>query len=131
MNYLYFKKLYDYSFLPRVCSDRSSVLYLYTSQTVVMYPQSHSLIPTGVAAEIPEGYHGKVTSLDRDPMYRNLDILPEIILPGEHNEIFVSAYNSSTVQLRPVAREVPIAQLIVIREEQFIPKFSSDFICGR
>lgn len=94
-------------------------LDLFSSDYVMLNARSVTKVGTGIAIELPEGFHGLI--MDRSSLgAKGIHVFGGVIDNGYRGEIIVCLFNASTV---PVAIEPgdKIAQLIVVGIPRFTP----------
>ncbi len=66
---------------------------LFTSKRTVLEPGKSTYVPTGVAADIPDGYWGMITARSSTKFRLGLDVTVGVIDEGYSGELFASVFN--------------------------------------
>jgi dUTP pyrophosphatase len=109
---LRFKKLEANAVLPTRGSPAAAGLDLYSIEAVSLHPHQRSLVRTGLAVAIPEGFYGRVAPRSGLATKNGLDVLAGVIDADYRGEIQCLLYNTGneTVELPAQTR---ICQLII------------------
>ena len=113
MNKLQIKQLSESATLPTRAHEHDSGLDLYASEdTLVTYTHA-SVIPTGIAVNIPPGYEGQIRPRSGKSSKTNLRVILGTIDAGYNSEIGIIAdtLNKSEYLVRKGEK---IAQLVVV-----------------
>ena len=111
---LSFKRLDPRATLPTRGSSQAAGLDIYSIEDVAIDPKQRTLVRTGLAVAIPEGYYGRVAPRSGLATKHGLDVLAGVIDADYRGEIGCLLYNSGdkTIHL-PASSKV--CQLIVER----------------
>lgn len=101
--------------LPRYAHAGDAGLDLYSAEDVVLAPSQRTLVPTGIAVGIPEGYAGFVQPRSGLAARHGLSIVntPGLIDSHYRGEIKIIAVNLDPHERISIARGDKIAQLVV------------------
>lgn len=130
------KKLSEKAVVPTYGSEfaAGADLYACLEEAVTIEPGTTYMIPTGIAAEIPEGYAGLVYA--RSGLASKKGLAPAnkvgVVDPDYRGEFFVALYNhsSTAAQVEPGER---IAQLVItpfLKAEYRVVEELSDTVRG-
>lgn len=105
--------------LPRYAHTGDAGLDLYSSADVMLEPFQRTLIPTGIAVAIPEGYAGFVQPRSGLAIKHGLSLVntPGLIDSHYRGEIKIIAINLDPGQHISISRGDKIAQLVIQRVE--------------
>lgn len=122
---LNFKKLNPNALLPTRGSAASAGLDLYSIEPVTLGPHERSLVPTGLAVAIPEGYYGRIAPRSGLSTKKGIDVLAGVIDADYRGEIRCLLYNTSgeTVELPAQSK---ICQLIIEKIITPEPQWADD-----
>lgn len=109
---LSFKKLDANAVLPTRGSPAAAGLDLYSIEAVRLAPQQRSLVRTGLAVAIPEGFYGRVAPRSGLSTKMGLDVLAGVIDADYRGEIQCLLYNTSNEAVELPA-QTRICQLII------------------
>jgi dUTP pyrophosphatase len=106
--------------LPRYAHDGDAGLDLYAAEGVDILPGQRVLVPTGIAAAIPEGYAGFVQPRSGLALRSGLSLVntPGLIDSHYRGEIKVIAINLDPHTTISIAHGDKIAQLVIQRVER-------------
>jgi dUTP pyrophosphatase len=106
--------------VPTYAHDGDAGLDLYAAKSVTLAPGQRSLIPTGIAIELPEGYAGFVQPRSGRALREGLTLVntPGLIDSHFRGEIQVIAINLDTDASLTVGYGDKVAQLVVQRVER-------------
>jgi dUTP pyrophosphatase len=109
---LKFKRLVSNATLPTRGSHSATGLDLYSIEAVRLSPNERSLVRTGLAVAIPDGYYGRVAPRSGLATKKGIDVLAGVIDTDYRGEIQCLLYNTSneTVEL---PAQTKICQLII------------------
>jgi dUTP pyrophosphatase len=101
--------------LPAYAHEGDAGLDLYSAENVVLRPFERSLVPTGIAVAIPEGYAGFVQPRSGLAMRSGLSLVntPGLIDSHYRGEIKIIAINLDPDMSIEIARGDKIAQLVI------------------
>lgn len=101
--------------LPAYAHEGDAGLDLYAAENVTLRPFERSLVPTGIAVAIPEGYAGFVQPRSGLAMRNGLSLVntPGLIDSHYRGEIKVIAINLDPETPIEIARGDKIAQLVI------------------
>jgi dUTP pyrophosphatase len=101
--------------LPAYAHDGDAGLDLYAAESLTLAPLSRSLVPTGIAVAIPEGYAGFVQPRSGLAIRSGLTLVntPGLIDSHYRGEIKVIAINLDPETPIDIARGDKIAQLVI------------------
>src|SRR6185369_2021311 len=107
-----FKRLSPKALLPTRATATAAGLDLYSIEAVCLGPRERSLVPTGLAVAIPEGYYGRIAPRSGLATKNGIDVLAGVIDADYRGEIRCLLYNTGhdTVELPAQAK---ICQLII------------------
>ena len=109
---LRFKRLDPRATLPTRGSSHAAGLDLYSIEDVAIEPKQRSLVRTGLAAAIPEGYYGRVAPRSGLATKSGLDVLAGVIDADYRGEIRCLLYNTGDEKIQlPAASK--ICQLVI------------------
>lgn len=108
--------------LPSYAHEGDAGLDLYSASDCVIAPGHRSLVPTGIAVAIPEGFAGFVQPRSGRALRDGLSFAntPGLIDSHYRGEIKVIAINLDPTQPLSIVRGDKIAQLVVQRVEHVI-----------
>ncbi len=103
--------------LPKYANPGDAGLDLYSAVDVTIEPGRRTMIPTGVAIALPQGYAGFVQPRSGLAAKKGLSIVntPGLVDSGYRGELKVIAINTDADEPIVVARGERIAQLVVQR----------------
>jgi dUTP pyrophosphatase len=106
--------------LPSYARDGDAGLDLASAQDVVLKPGERTIVPTGFAIAIPEGYAGFVHARSGRALREGLALpnAPGVIDAGYRGELKVLLVNLDPAEPIYIARGEKIAQLVVQRVER-------------
>jgi dUTP pyrophosphatase len=124
---LQFKALHEYAQLPTYGSDGAIGLDLHAvvpEHITVLAPGERALIPTGLAAAIPEGFYGRVAPRSGLAVKYGIDVLAGVIDSDYRGEIKVALVNlgDKPFDIRTGDR---IAQLVLERADRVRPVWAA------
>jgi dUTP pyrophosphatase len=101
--------------LPRYAHQGDAGLDLYSAEDIVLEPLQRTLVPTGIALAIPEGYAGFVQPRSGLAVKQGLSLVnsPGLIDSHYRGEIKVIAINLDGTESIEIARGDKIAQLVI------------------
>lgn len=122
---LRFKKLDPNAVLPTRGSPAAAGLDLYSIEAVSLNPNQRSLVRTGLAVAIPEGFYGRVAPRSGLATKNGIDVLAGVIDADYRGEIQCLLHNTGdeVVELPPQTR---ICQLIIEKIITPTPEFVDD-----
>lgn len=88
-----FKAVKENAKLPERAYGTDAGFDLFTSDVTVLKPGETTWVPTGVAADIPDGYWGMVTGRSSTKAKRGLDVTLGVIDEGYSGELLASVFN--------------------------------------
>lgn len=109
---LSFKRLDPRATLPSRGSSLSAGLDICSIEDVAIEPKQRSLVPTGLAVAIPEGYYGRVAPRSGLATQKGLDVLAGVIDADYRGEIRCLLYNAGDEAIHLPAQS-KICQLII------------------
>ena len=106
--------------LPSYARDEDAGLDLSSAQDVVLKPGERTIVPTGFAIAIPEGFAGFVHARSGRALREGLALpnAPGVIDAGYRGELKVLLVNLDPAEPIYIARGEKIAQLVVQRVER-------------
>ena len=112
METLEFKRLHPEALLPTRGSVASAGLDLYSIEDVRIAPGERSLVHTGLAVAIPEGYYGRVAPRSGLATRNGLDVLAGVIDADYRGELACLLINTGTEAVE-LQKHSKICQLII------------------
>lgn len=109
---LRFKKLDSNAMLPTRGSPSAAGLDLYSIEAVCLHPNQRSLVRTGLAVAIPEGYYGRLAPRSGLATKRGVDVLAGVIDADYRGEIQCLLYNTGD-EIVELPAHTRICQLII------------------
>lgn len=109
---LSFKRLDSRATLPSRGSSQSAGLDICSIEDVAIGPKQRTLVPTGLAVAIPEGYYGRVAPRSGLATKKGLDVLAGVIDADYRGEIHCLLYNTGDEAIELPAQS-KICQLII------------------
>jgi deoxyuridine 5'-triphosphate nucleotidohydrolase len=109
-----FFKLSQNSKMPTRNSPYNSGLYLYSSETTWIFPNTRKLIKTGLQVLMPEKFCGQIFSLNALAINNSIDVVTTLIDPEFDGEIKVLLINNG-IDLFEINLHDAIAQLVVFK----------------
>lgn len=110
--HLSFKRLDPGATLPTRGSSQAAGLDIFSIEEVVIEPRQRSLVRTGLAVAIPEGYYGRVAPRSGLATTRGLDVLAGVIDSDYRGEVRCLLYNAGDETIHLPAQS-KICQLII------------------
>lgn len=106
--------------LPRYAHDGDAGLDLFSAADVTLAPGERTLVPTGIALAIPEGFAGFVQPRSGLAVKQGLSIVntPGLIDSHYRGELKVIAINLDPVAPIRISRGDKLAQLVIQRVER-------------
>ncbi len=122
---LRFKKLDSDAMLPTRGSTAAAGLDLYSIEAVCLHPKQRSLVRTGLAVAIPDGYYGRLAPRSGLATRNGIDVLAGVIDSDYRGEIQCLLYNTGdeTVEL---PAQTKICQLIIEKIITPNPEWTND-----
>jgi len=117
---LKFKKLSEPAKLPSYGSNHAIGLDLRAYEKTLLPIREVTILPTGIAVEIPHGYYGRIAPRSGWAAKYGIDTLAGVIDPDYRGEINVVLYNHGNVPIT-IHEGERIAQLILERADRFTP----------
>jgi dUTP pyrophosphatase len=117
-NWINIKKLSSSATIPTRTNSNDAGLDLYSDESVTLLPNSSTLVNTGIAMAIPEGFAGLIWDRSGMAVKNSVHRFAGVIDSGYRGPIKVCLYNFSDTVVE-VKRGHRIAQLII----QEIPNF--------
>ena len=112
LRHLRFKRLDPGSTLPTRGSSQAAGLDIFSIEEVVIEPKQRSLVRTGLAVAIPEGYYGRVAPRSGLATQKGLDVLAGVIDSDYRGEVRCLLYNTGEEPIHLPAQS-KICQLII------------------
>lgn len=109
---LSFKRLDPAATLPTRGSSRAAGLDIFSIEEVLIEPKQRSLVRTGLALAIPEGYYGRVAPRSGLATSKGLDVLAGVIDSDYRGEVRCLLYNAGEEAINLPAQS-KICQLII------------------
>ncbi len=109
---LSFKRLDPAATLPTRGSSQAAGLDIFSIEEVVIEPKQRSLVRTGLAVAIPEGYYGRVAPRSGLAVQNGLDVLAGVIDSDYRGEVRCLLYNAGDEAIHLPA-QTKICQLII------------------
>ena len=109
---LRFKRLEANAVLPTRGSPAAAGLDLYSIETVSPGPHQRSLVRTGLAVAIPEGFYGRLAPRSGLASKKGLDVLAGVIDADYRGEIQCLLYNTGD-EVVELPAQTRICQLII------------------
>jgi dUTP pyrophosphatase len=109
---LEFKKLDVNATLPTRGSASAAGLDLYSIEAACLRPNQRSLVRTGLAVAIPEGFYGRLAPRSGLATKNGLDVLAGVIDADYRGEIQCLLHNTSD-EIVELAAQTRICQLII------------------
>lgn len=109
---LKFKKLSQDAIIPSRAEDGSAGYDLFATETFVLPPKTRVLVKTNIAAEIPDGYYGRIAGKSGLAYKFGIDILGGVIDKSYRGDIGVILLNTDDAPFG-VNKGKAIAQLII------------------
>jgi dUTP pyrophosphatase len=110
--YLQFKKLHPEAILPIRGSSSAAGLDLHSIETITLGPKERTVVRTGLAVAIPDGYYGRVAPRSGLATRHGLDVLAGVIDSDYRGEIGCLLYNTGDEEIELPAGS-KICQLII------------------
>lgn len=111
--FLKVKKLHPEAFLPVRAHKTDAALDLRAMQDAYLTPNGVTLISTGIAVAIPEGYYGQIADRSSVATQKGLHVVGGVIDAGYRGEIKVAFRHFSSNPVGVMAGD-KIAQLIIL-----------------
>ena len=112
VRHLSFKRLDPGATLPTRGSSQAAGLDIFSIAAVVIEPKQRSLVSTGLAVAIPEGYYGRVAPRSGLATTKGLDVLAGVIDSDYRGEVRCLLYNTGDEAIHLPAQS-KICQLII------------------
>ena len=112
LRHLSFKRLHPEATLPTRGSFQAAGLDIFSIEEVVIEPKQRSLVRTGLAVAIPEGYYGRVAPRSGLATSKGLDVLAGVIDSDYRGEVRCLLYNAGEESINLPAQS-KICQLII------------------
>jgi len=112
LRHLSFKRLDPAATLPTRGSSQAAGLDIFSIEAVVIEPKQRSLVRTGLAVAIPEGYYGRVAPRSGLAVQKGLDVLAGVIDSDYRGEVRCLLYNAGDEAIGLPA-QTKICQLII------------------
>lgn len=109
---LYIKKIRPSAIIPDYANQHDAGMDLYAAESTTIMPGEHSLIPSGIAMSIPEGYVGLIWDKSGLAVKHKLVTIAGVIDSGYRGEIQVALMNTGS-EPYDVEAGKKIAQLLV------------------
>lgn len=109
---LSFKRLDSRATLPTRGSPEAAGLDMFSIEDVVVEPKQRSLVRTGLAVAIPEGYYGRIAPRSGLATQKGLDVLAGVIDSDYRGEVRCLLYNTGDEAIHLPAQS-KICQLII------------------
>lgn len=109
---LYVKKIRPSAIIPDYANEHDAGMDLYAAESTTIMPGEHSLIPSGIAMSIPEGYVGLIWDKSGLAVKHKLVTIAGVIDSGYRGEIQVALMNTGSEPYSVEAGK-KIAQLLV------------------
>jgi len=109
---LSFKRLDPNATLPTRGSSQAAGLDILSIEEVVIEPKQRSLVRTGLAVAIPEGYYGRIAPRSGLATQKGLDVLAGVIDSDYRGEVRCLLYNTGDEAIHLPAQS-KICQLII------------------
>jgi len=122
---LRFKKLEANAALPTRGSPAAAGLDLYSIEVVSLGPNQRSLVRTGLAVAIPEGFYGRLAPRSGLASKKGLDVLAGVIDADYRGEIQCLLYNTGD-EVVELPAQTRICQLIIEKIITPIPALVDD-----
>ena len=112
LRHLSFKRLDPGATLPTRGSSQAAGLDIFSIQEVIIEPRQRSLLRTGLAVAIPEGYYGRIAPRSGLATKKGLDVLAGVIDSDYRGELRCLLYNAGDEAIHLPAQS-KICQLII------------------
>lgn len=109
---LSFKRLDPKATLPTRGSSQAAGLDIFSIEEVVIEPKQRSLVRTGLAVAIPEGYYGRIAPRSGLATQKGLDVLAGVIDSDYRGEVRCLLFNTGQEAIHLPAQS-KICQLII------------------
>lgn len=109
---LSFKRLDSKATLPTRGSPEAAGLDMFSIEDVVVEPKQRSLVRTGLAVAIPEGYYGRIAPRSGLATQKGLDVLAGVIDSDYRGEVRCLLYNTGDEAIHLPAQS-KICQLVI------------------
>jgi len=120
---IFFKRLNDIAMIPQQMTIHSSGYDVYSANndTVTIFPGKLSLIPTGIAIAVPEGYEAQIRPRSGLALNHYIGVLnsPGTIDSDYRGEIMVILYNFGEKEFS-VEPGIRIAQMVINKVESVV-----------
>lgn len=120
-----FKKLDPNSILPTRASESAAGLDLYSIEAVYLDPNQRSLVRTGLAVAIPDGYYGRLAPRSGLATKKGIDVLAGVIDSDYRGEIQCLLHNTGNESIELPA-QTRICQLIIEKIITPTPQWADD-----
>jgi dUTP pyrophosphatase len=109
---LSFKRLDPKATLPTRGSSEAAGLDMFSIEDVVVEPKQRSLVRTGLAVAIPEGYYGRIAPRSGLATQKGLDVLAGVIDSDYRGEVRCLLFNTGDEAINLPAQS-KICQLLI------------------
>jgi dUTP pyrophosphatase len=109
---LSFKRLDPKATLPTRGSSEAAGLDMFSIEDVVVEPKQRSLVRTGLAVAIPEGYYGRIAPRSGLATQKGLDVLAGVIDSDYRGEVRCLLFNTGDEVINLPAQS-KICQLLI------------------
>jgi dUTP pyrophosphatase len=122
---LKFKRLVSNATLPTRGSHSAAGLDLYSIEAVCLSPNERSLVRTGLAVAIPDGYYGRIAPRSGLATKKGIDVLAGVIDADYRGEIHCLLYNAGN-KVVELPAQTKICQLIIEKIITPTPEWADD-----
>jgi dUTP pyrophosphatase len=122
---LKFKRLVSNATLPTRGSHSAAGLDLCSIEAVRLSPNERSLVRTGLAVAIPEGYYGRIAPRSGLATKKGIDVLAGVIDADYRGEIHCLLYNAGN-EMVELPAQTKICQLIIEKIITPTPEWADD-----
>lgn len=113
------KKLNDKAKTPVRAHMTDAGMDLCSTESLVILPQTRSIISTGISLEIPEGYYGRMAPRSGLAAKNGIDVFAGVVDSSYRGELKVILFNSDAQQSFTINEGDRIAQLIIEKHYNF------------
>jgi len=118
MNVVSVKKLTETAQIPIKAHEDDAGFDLFADLDTIVFPNTRTLIKTGIAVAIPRGYYGRIAPRSGLAFKNGIDVLAGVIDAGYRNEVGVILINFDEKAFE-VKQGDRIAQLIIEKVDPF------------
>lgn len=118
-NVIYFKKLNENAHEPTKKTEGAAAFDLYASQNVDLKARQVTMVPTGIAVQIPEGYFGYIRPRSGISVQEKVILCSSGVIDSDYRgEVVVPFYNAKD-QGSSIYVNQRIAQLLILPVPEF------------